>query len=195
MAVIWKKSFVGTKFYACTKKIDLLFSNARTFIVLLNKYWCTVLWYASITREAKHVLHMHEMSELFTTLVLAFKCTRHWDIVNRLQIVSPQSSFDLSLRIYWKCTANACQRLPMPYELLTIVVNGANGLKNKCCDCLANAMHACKWTCKRLQTYLWMMRMSYQRCHCLAIFLRMMRIFDDEAAISIYKDWIIMTLG
>ena len=25
-----------------------------------------------------------------------------------------------------------------------------------------------------------MMRMSYQRCHCLAIFLRMMRIFDDE---------------
>ena len=31
----------------------------------------------------------------------------------------------------------------MPYELLTIVANGANGLKNKCCDCFANVMDAC----------------------------------------------------
>ena len=28
----------------------------------------------------------------------------------------------------------------MPYELLTIVANGANGLKNKYCDCLANGL-------------------------------------------------------
>ena len=31
------------------------------------------------------------------------------------------------------------------------------------------------------------MRMSYQRCHCLAIFLRMMRIFDDDAAEWIWR--------
>ena len=41
-----------------------------------------------------------------------------------------------------------------------------------------------------LQTYLWMMRMSYQRCHWLVIFLRMMRIFDDNAAIGISTEWI-----
>ena len=34
------------------------------------------------------------------------------------------------------------------------------------------------------------MRMSYQCCHCLAIFLRMMRIFDDEATICINTEWI-----
>ena len=76
----------------------------------------------------------------------------------------------------------------MPYELLTIVANGANGLKNKCCDCLANVMNACECLqigLKTLQTYLRMIRMSYQRCHCLAIFLRIMRIFDDEAVIGI----------
>ena len=33
------------------------------------------------------------------------------------------------------------------------------------------------------------MRMSYRCCHCLAIFLRMMRIFDDEAAIDINTEW------
>ena len=49
-----------------------------------------------------------------------------------------------SLRIYYKCTASACKRLPMPYELLTTVANGANGLKNKLCDCLANVMNACE---------------------------------------------------
>ena len=76
----------------------------------------------------------------------------------------------------------------MPYELLTIVANGANGLKNKCCDYLANVINACECLqmgLQTLQTYLLIMRMSYQRCHCLAIFLRMMRIFDDEAAIGI----------
>ena len=81
----------------------------------------------------------------------------------------------------------------MPYELLTIFTNGANGLKNKCCDCLANVMNACECLqmgLQKLQTYLWMMRLSYQRCHCLPIFLRMMRIFDDEAAIGINTEWI-----
>ena len=76
----------------------------------------------------------------------------------------------------------------MPNELLTIVANGANGLKNKCCDCLANVMNACECLQMALQTlqpYLSIMRMSYQRCHCLAIFLRIMRIFDDEVAIGI----------
>ena len=81
----------------------------------------------------------------------------------------------------------------MLYELLIIVTNGAHGLKNKCCDCLANVMNACECLqmgLQPLQTYLWMMRMSYQRCHCLAIFLRMMRRFDDEAAIGIHTEWI-----
>ena len=83
--------------------------------------------------------------------------------------------------------------LPMPYELLTIVANGANSLKNKCCDCLANVMNACECLqmgLKTLQTYLWMIRMYYQRCHCLVIFLRIMRIFDDEAVIGINTEWI-----
>ena len=58
----------------------------------------------------------------------------------------------------------------------------------KCCNCFANVMNACECLqmgLQTLQTYLWMMRVSYQRCHCLAIFLRKMRIFDDEAVISI----------
>ena len=45
----------------------------------------------------------------------------------------------------------------LPYELLTIVANGANGLKNKCCDCLANVMNACEYLqmgLQTLQTYL-----------------------------------------
>ena len=86
-----------------------------------------------------------------------------------------------------------CECLPMPYELLTIVANGANGLKNKCCHCLANVMNACECLqmgLKTLQTYLWMIRMSYQRWHCLAIFLRIMRLFDDEAVIGINTEWI-----
>ena len=33
-------------------------------------------------------------------------------------------------RIYWKSTANACQRLPMPYEWLTIIANDANRFNN-----------------------------------------------------------------
>ena len=81
----------------------------------------------------------------------------------------------------------------MPYELLTIVANGANGLKNKSCGCLVIVMNACECLqmgLQTLQTYLWIMRMSYQRCHCLAIFLQMMRIFDDEAAIGINTEWI-----
>ena len=84
----------------------------------------------------------------------------------------------------------------MPYEWLTIVANGAKGLKNKCCDCLAHAMNACECLqmgLQTLQTYLsclWMVRISYQRYHCLAIFLRIMRIFDDEAAIGINTEWI-----
>ena len=48
----------------------------------------------------------------------------------KLRIFLPRSSLYLSLRIYCKCTANACQRLPMPHEWLAIVANGANGLKN-----------------------------------------------------------------
>ena len=86
-----------------------------------------------------------------------------------------------------------CECLPMLYELLTIVANGANGLKKKCCDCLANVMNACECLqmgLKTLQTYLWMIWMSYQRCHYLAIFLQIMRIFDDEAVISINTEWI-----
>ena len=86
-----------------------------------------------------------------------------------------------------------CECLPMPYGMLTIVVNCANGLKNKCCDCLANVMNACECLqmgFRTLQTYLWMIRLSYQRCHCLAICLRMMQIFDDGAAIGINTEWI-----
>ena len=51
------------------------------------------------------------------------------------------------------------------------------------CECLQMGLLT-------LKAYLWMMRMSYQRCHCLAIFLRIMRIFDDEAAIGINTEWI-----
>ena len=74
----------------------------------------------------------------------------------------------------------------MPYKLLTIVANGANGLKNKCCDCLANVCDAYKWACKRYKR-------TYEWCECLtnvAIFLLMMRIFDDKAAIGINTKWI-----
>ena len=70
---------------------------------------------------------------------------------------------------------------------------GPKIMSNKCCDCLANVMNACKCLqicLQTLRTYLWMMRMSYQCCHCLAIFSRMMRIFDDEAAIDINTEWI-----
>ena len=53
-----------------------------------------------------------------------------------------------------------------------------------------NAWECLQMGLQTLQTYLWMMRLPYQRCHCLAIFLRMMRIFDDEAAIGISTEWI-----
>ena len=69
-----------------------------------------------------------------------------------------------------------------------MVQMGLRIISNKCCNCLANVMNACECLqmgLSTLQTYLRMMRMSYQRCHCLAIFLRSMRIFDDEAAIGI----------
>ena len=51
------------------------------------------------------------------------------------------------------------------------------------CECLNMGLQT-------LQTHLWMMRMSHQRCHCLTVFLRMMRIVDDEAAIGINTEWI-----
>ena len=53
---------------------------------------------------------------------------------------------------------------------------------------LANACECLQICLQMLQTYLWMM--SYQCCHCLAIFLRMMRISDDEAAIDSNTEWI-----
>ena len=70
---------------------------------------------------------------------------------------------------------------------------GLRIISNKCCACLANVMNACeclKMGLQTLQTYLWMMRLSYQCCHCLAIFLRMIRIFDAEAAIGINTECI-----
>ena len=70
---------------------------------------------------------------------------------------------------------------------------GLRIISNKCCDCIANVMNACEYLhigLQTLKTYLWIMRMSYQRCHCLAILLRMMRIFDDEAAIGKNTEWI-----
>ena len=76
----------------------------------------------------------------------------------------------------------------MPYESLTIVANGANGLNNNIKQMLRLPCECFEWLrmlTNGLATYLWMMRMSYQLCHCLAIFLQMMRIFDDEAAIAI----------
>ena len=61
-------------------------------------------------------------------------------------------------------------RLPCEcYECLRMLTNG-----------LANVTNV----------LVWMMRMSYQRCHCLAIFLWMMGIFDDEAVIWIKTEWI-----
>ena len=65
---------------------------------------------------------------------------------------------------------------------------GLRIISNKRCDCLANVMNACECLqmgLQTFQTYLWMMRMSYQRYHCLAIFLRMMQIFEDEPVIGI----------
>ena len=62
--------------------------------------------------------------------------------------------------IYFQCTANACQRLPMPHKWLAIVANGANGLRiisNKHCDCLTNVINACECLqmgLPKLQTYL-----------------------------------------
>ena len=76
---------------------------------------------------------------------------------------------------------------------LRMMQMGLRIISNKCCDCLASVMNDCKCLqicLQTLQTYLWMMRMSHQCCHCLAIFLRMMRIFDDEAAIGIKTGWI-----
>ena len=70
---------------------------------------------------------------------------------------------------------------------------GLRIISNKCCDCLARVMNACKCLQMGLQTlptYLWMMRVFYQRRHCLAIFLQMMRIFDDEAVIGINTEQI-----
>ena len=61
-------------------------------------------------------------------------------------------------------------------------------ISNKCSECLANVTNACECLRMGLQTlrmHLRMLRMSYQRCQCLAIFLRMLRIFDDAAAIGI----------
>ena len=49
-------------------------------------------------------------------------------------------------------------------------------------------MNSCEFLQMGLQTlqmYLGMMRMSYQRYHFFAIFLRMIRVFDDEAVIGI----------
>ena len=70
---------------------------------------------------------------------------------------------------------------------------GLRIISNKWWYCLANVMNACEClqVClQTLQTYIWIMQMSYQCCHCLAIFLQMMRIFDDEAAIGINTEWI-----
>ena len=52
---------------------------------------------------------------------------------------------------------------------------------------LANAY---KWACKLYKrSYEWCECLT-NVCHCLAIFLRMMRIFDAEAAIGINTEWI-----
>ena len=70
---------------------------------------------------------------------------------------------------------------------------GLRIISNKCCDYFANVMNGSKCLhmgLQTLQTYLWMMRMSCQCCHFLAICLRMMRIFDEEAAIGINTRWI-----
>ena len=53
-----------------------------------------------------------------------------------------------------------------------------------------NAYECLQMGLQTLQTYLWMMRMSYQRLYCLVIFLRMVRIFDDMAAFGIDMEWI-----
>ena len=71
-------------------------------------------------------------------------------IANIFTSVIPRPLFKNMLQMHCEC-------LPMPYELLTIVANGANGLKNKCCDCLANVMNACECLqmgLQTLQTYL-----------------------------------------
>ena len=50
---------------------------------------------------------------------------------------------------------------------------------------LANAY---KWACKRYNVLMNDANVYYQRCYSLAICLRMMRIFDDEAATVINKE-------
>ena len=54
----------------------------------------------------------------------------HSKFAQKLRLFLPRSSLHLSLGIYFKCTANACQRLSMPYKCLAIVANGASGPKN-----------------------------------------------------------------
>ena len=77
----------------------------------------------------------------------------------------------------------------MSYELLTIVANGAKGLKNNIkqmlrlpCQCYECLRMLTNGLANVTNVNLSMMRMSYQLCHCPTIFLRMMRIFDGEAA-------------
>ena len=69
-----------------------------------------------------------------------------------------------------------------------MVQMGLSIISNKCCECLANVVDACECLqmgLQTLQTYWLMMRIYYQRCHCLAFFSQMMRIFDSEAVIGI----------
>ena len=69
---------------------------------------------------------------------------------------------------------------------LIIISNKMLRLPCECYECLRMLTNGIA----NFTKYVWMMRMSYQRGHCLCNFLQMMWLFDDEAAIDINTVWI-----
>ena len=173
------------------RRLVTLYRSARKYLERVHMammYDCTVMrkqtaitdWplprtYAALT----HSKYASEYNE-YESLKFAVNSPKSFEyIANIFTSVIPRPL------VLTNISQTHCECLPMPYELLTIIANGAIILK-KCCDCLTNVMNACECLQMGLQTlqnYLWMMWMSYQRYHCPAIFLRIIRIFDDETAI------------
>ena len=82
--------------------------------------------------------------------------------------------------------ANACQGLTSCELSLRMVQIGLRINAATALWMLWMLANAYKWACKRYKR-------TYEWCECLtnvAIFLRTMRIFDDEAAIDINTEWI-----
>ena len=92
--------------------------------------------------------------------------------------------------MHWECFPTLANALRIAKNLCQLLQIGLRIISNKGCNCLANFMNVCECLQMGLQTlqaYLWMMWMSCQRCHYLAIFLR---IYDDEAVIIMNTEWI-----